>query len=73
MQLQFYIEMSMKVVTDDSKFLTDDFCLAPIDEVRDYALMPPYKEMLLENRVPEGCKWKSIYRHPSIRAMLGVD
>ena len=73
MQLQFYIEMSMKVVTDDSKLLTDDFCLAPIDEVRDYALMPPYKEMLLENRVPEGCKWKSIYRHPSVRAMLGVD
>jgi hypothetical protein len=73
MQLHFYIRESMKVVRDDKKFLSDDFCLAPIGEVRDYALMPPYESMLKENKIPSNSKWKSIYRHPSIMAMMGVD
>ena len=73
MQLHFYILESMKMVKDDKQFLTDDFCLGPIDEVKDYALMPPYESMLLHNKIPDGCQWKSIYRHPSIMAMMGVD
>jgi len=73
MQLHFYIKESMEVVRDDKKFLSDDFCLAPINEVRDYALMPPYESMLKKNKIPSNSKWKSIYRHPSIMAMLGVD
>jgi len=73
MQLHFYIKETMKVVRDDKKFLTDDFCLAPINEVRDYALMPPYESMLKKNKIPSNSKWKSIYRHPSIMAMMGVD
>lgn len=73
MQLQFYIEESMSIVNDDEKFLTDDFCLAAIDEVKDYALMPPYESMLMNNKIPSDCDWKSIYRHPSIMAMMGVD
>lgn len=73
MQLHFYIRESMKVVKDDKQFLNDDFCLGAIDEVRDYALMPPYESMLMHNEIPSDCKWKSIYRHPSIMAMMGVD
>ena len=73
MQLQFYIQSTMEIVNDDKKFISDDFCLAPIDEVKDYALMPPYEAMLKENIIPEDCRWKSIYRHPSVMAMLGVD
>jgi len=73
MQLHFYIKESMKIVNDDQKFLSDNFCLAPINEVKDYALMPPYESMLMHNRIPKESKWKSIYRHPSIMAMMGVD
>jgi len=73
MQLHFYILESMKMVKDDKQFLTDDFCLGPIDEVKDYALMPPYESMLLHNKIPSDSQWKSIYRHPSIMAMMGVD
>lgn len=73
MQLHFYIKDTMKIVNDDRQFLTDDFCLAPIKEVRDYALMPPYESMLKKNKIPANSKWKSIYRHPSIMAMMGVD
>lgn len=73
MQLQFYIQSTMAIVNDESKFPSDDFCLAPIEEVKDYALMPPYEDMLKNNFIPETSKWKSIYRHPSVMAMMGVD
>lgn len=73
MQLHFYIQQSMKAVTDEKNFLTDDFCLSPIDEVRKYAVMPPYEAMLKHNEIPKNCEWRSIYSHPSVMAMMGVD
>jgi len=73
MQLQLYIQSTMKIVNDDKKFLSDDFCLAPIDEVKKYALMPPYDEMLKRNRIPKNSQWKSIYSHPSVMALMGCD
>ena len=73
MQLHFYIQESMTVVTDESQFLSDDFCLAPIDEVKNYALMPPYESMMTKNKIPKDSRWKSIYSHPSIMALMGCD